>query len=174
SSVDLLLARLGVVGRRRHGDRGFARRVTMLQGRLHIARHGSGGAANRELLEQKSKLLVVGLRETRLDIVRQVPKAPLEWAERLLPRLVKELLVRVTRLAFVLRVLPEPLVDLPAKRSGKMIEQHVLKVRGEVDLCCLSFRKVVERTIGKRRRAVLHRPGQPGLVARNLGEALEG
>ncbi len=97
-----------------------------------------------------------------------VPQLPLERAERLLARLVEELLVGVGRLALVLRVRVEPLVDLGAQRGRQMIEQHVLEVRREMDLRRLALREVVERGLRQRRRAVLHRARESVVVARDL------
>src|ERR1700704_495073 len=84
-----------------------------------------------QLREQEAELLVIRFGQLRLYIGRQVPEPLLEGAERLLPRLVEELLVGVAGLALVLRVLPQPIIDLFAQRIGDVVEQHRLEVGSE-------------------------------------------
>src|SRR6185503_21193922 len=121
----------------------------------------------------ESELLVVGTGEHALHVGRQVPERPLEWAERLLARLVEELLVGVRRFPLVLRALTQPLVDLRAHIRGEILEQHVLKVRREVNLRGLALGEVVEGGVRQRRRAVLYGAGEAVFLARNLRESLE-
>ena len=87
----------------------------MLHGRLHISRNCGCCSTDRELLEEKSKFLIVRVGQTRPCVVGQIPQATLERTERLLARLVKELLVGVRRLAFVLGILAQPAIDLVAQ-----------------------------------------------------------
>src|SRR5687767_6420598 len=93
----------------------FGRHRSMLQRWLDVPGDVLRGVADGELLEQEPEFPVVGLCEPGLRLLREVPDLLLGRTERLLPRLVEELFVRVRRLALVLRVLAEPVVDLVAQ-----------------------------------------------------------
>src|SRR5450432_5203 len=160
-----------IVGRGLHRD--ASGRAATLDRRLHEARDCVRRTADTELLEEKAEGLVVGGGELRLHILRQIPQIALEGPERLLPTLVVELLVGVALLSFLLRILIEPFVDPPAKLGRHLLEENVLKVRREVNFRGFDAREVVERALGKGRRAVLHRARHSEVIASNLRERLE-
>ncbi len=99
----------------------------------------------------------------------------LERSDRLLARLVVELLVGVARLPLRRGVLVEPAVDpLPQRRrERRVVEHHVLEIGGEVDLGRLDPREIAEGRARQRRRAVLHRPGQAVAVPRHLRQRFQ-
>ena len=117
---------------------------------LYVIAHVRGRVTDGKLREQKLELLVVCPGHRGLHVVRQIPEPTLERPERLLARLVEELLVCVGGFALFLRILPQPLVNLLPERRRQVIEQHVLEVGGEVNLCRLGRREIVERRVGQR------------------------
>src|SRR5678815_1134237 len=98
------LARFGVIGRGRDHLHPLGRRRTMLYRGVDVLLHVLCGVVHGELAKEELELLVVGLRELRLYVRREIPELLLERAERLLAGLVEELLVGVLFLPFILRV----------------------------------------------------------------------
>ena len=82
----------------------------------------------------------------------------LKGPNRLLARLVDELLLGVLRLPLLGRVLADPRVHLglQIRRELRVLVDHVLEIGGEVDLAGADARKRVERLGRQRRGAVLH------------------
>src|SRR5258707_1868227 len=135
------ITQIGVVRRGRHNFEILVRLRAVLNERLDKARNRAFRIPHRELREEKFKFLILCIVERLLDVGRQIPDSTLEWAERLLSGLVKELLVGVSRLALVFGILPKPLIYLVAQRMRQMIEQHRLKIRCEVNLTGFGLRK---------------------------------
>src|SRR5437016_3252256 len=95
------ITQVRVVRRCGDGDVSFSRLRPVLRRGLHVLLHVLRRPADGELLEQESKLLIVGVAERNADVGWQIPELLLEWPERLLARLVKELLIGVLRFALV-------------------------------------------------------------------------
>src|SRR6266550_3672728 len=143
----------------------------VLLDRLYETVHDVASVDDRELRKEKTEFLFVCPAEPTFYVGRKIPEPFLERSERLLPGLIEELLVGVSRLALVLRVLPQPFVDLFAQSIRDVIEQHRLEVRREVYLRRLRARKIVERAIRKRGRTVLDRARQSILLPGDLGQS---
>ena len=96
------------------------------------------------------------------------PHPPLERADRLLARLVDELLLGVLRLPLFGRVLANPGVHLGLQigRELRVLVDHVLEIGREMDLAGAGARERVERLGRQRRRAVLHGAAEPVVLSR--------
>ncbi len=107
--------------------------------------------------------------------VGNAPHPPLERTDRLLPRLVEELLLGILRLPLLDGVLAQPRVHLGLQigRELRVLVDHVLEVGREVNLAGADARERVEGLRRQRRRAVLDGAGQTVLVARDAGQLLE-
>src|SRR5688572_22122838 len=127
-----------------------------------------GRPDDRELLEQKRELVVVDAPQLPAHGIGKVPQLALELAERLLARLVVELVGGIFRLPLVGRVLVEPPVDLFPQVGRNVIVQKVLEVGREVDLAGAHARERVEGVVRQRRGAMLHGARQTILL---LGDA---
>src|SRR3990170_13988 len=112
---------------------GMWARLVLLD-RLHETLHRVGRIHHRQLREEKAELFLVRSRELLLYIARELPEPLLERTQRLLPRLVEELLVGVRSLALVLRADAEPIVDLVPQLRRNVVVEHRLKIGREMDL----------------------------------------
>src|SRR5438105_13233365 len=99
------------------------------------ARDEGRGAGDFELTHQERELLLEGLADRATRLAAEIPHLPLERTDRLLARLVDELLLGVLRLPLFLRVRAHPRVHLVPEIRGELrvLVDHVLEVRREVD-----------------------------------------
>src|ERR1043166_4115722 len=136
--------------------------------RLHELRDRRGRVVDLQLLHQERKTLLERLPDRLARAVADAPHLLLERADRLLARLVNELLFGVLGLALLGRVRAHPLVHLRLEigRKRRVLVHPVLEIRREVNLAGADARKRIERFGRQRRRAVLYRARQTVFLAR--------
>src|ERR1035437_309590 len=167
------LAGVRIIRRGGHATCTLDGRWAMQRRRRHDPRDVRGRAGRRELREQEFEFLVERPIERRGGFAAQGPQLFLERPERLLARLVDELLVRVARLPLVGGVRAQPGVHLFAQGGRNEVVEHVLEARREMDFRRLDAREVVERPVGERRGAVLHGAREVIRTTRFLAQRLE-
>src|SRR6266566_1656706 len=121
-------------------------RLVLLE-RRHESIYDLTSVDHSELSEEKAELLLIRFGQAAFHVRRQIPESLLERTKCFLPRLVEELLVSVRRLALVLRVLSQPLVNLVAQIIVDVVVQHCLEVGREMDLGRVRTREVVKRAV---------------------------
>src|ERR1044071_8364324 len=137
--------------------------------------HDRRGVHHVEFFEQELEALLELLSDLFAKRFRQRPEALFQRAEAFFACFINEVLgglpVDLLGGAFLAQII----VDFFFHRRGesRIVVEHVLKTRRQVDLRAAALREMVEGLLRQRRCAVLHRAGEAVFLPRDLGELLQ-